>query len=211
MPTQRDPLRDQVLALAGLFQAARLVQQVARTGMTEATALQASIDSIFARNPESVEAVYGGVGGVALGLEMLSAQLQPRTRERNLELTRYVVVMLHHERALSKHQDMLKAIGERLDQVQAQVNYFSSTHPNVLASLAALYSDTLAKLTPRILVFGEQSHLTNPENVNRVRALLLAGIRSAILWRQKGGSRLKLLWNRRAILDQTRQLLRGLR
>jgi high frequency lysogenization protein len=200
-------LRDQVLALAGLFQAAHLVQQVARTGMAEASAMQASIASVFARDAESVAAVYGGAGGVALGLEVLLAQLTPRSGARNFELTRYVVAMLHHERTLSSRKDMLDAIGERLDKLQVQANYFSTTHSNVLASLAGIYSDIIGKLTPRIMVYGEQSHLADPDNVNRVRALLLAGIRSAVLWRQKGGSRLRLLWNRRAILEQARELL----
>ena len=199
-------LRDQALALAGLFQAAYLVQQVARTGMAEVSAMQASINSVFARSAESVAAVYGGAGGVALGLEVLLAQLTPRSGARNLELTRYVVALLHHERTLSSRKEILDAIGERLDKLQVQANYFSTSHSNVLASLAGIYSDTLGKLTPRIVVYGEQGHLADPDNVNRVRALLLAGIRSAVLWRQKGGSRLKLLWNRRAILEQAREL-----
>jgi high frequency lysogenization protein len=45
-------------------------------------------------------------------------------------------------------------------------------------------------LSPRIMVNGDPAHLNNPENANRIRALLLAGIRAAMLWRQSGGGRL---------------------
>ena len=201
---------DQTLALGGIVQAAYLVQQVARKGSVDGAALEASIRSIFAREAESTEAVFGGPAGVALGLKLLLSQLQPNRRERNLELTRYVVAIMHHERHLSKRRRMLAQIGERLDKAQAQVNYFSVTHSNVIASLASIYSDTLGAFTPRIMVYGEQGHLANPENVNRVRALLLAGVRAAVLWRQRGGSRLKLLLQRRAILSQAQDLLSGI-
>ena len=57
------------------------------------------------------------------------------------------------------------------------------------------------------MVNGSQVHLNNPENANRIRALLLAGIRAAILWRQSGGSRWKLLVQRNALLREARSLL----
>jgi high frequency lysogenization protein len=202
--------RDQALALGGIVQAAYLVQQVARKGSADAAALEASIRSIFAREAESTEAVFGGPAGVALGLKLLLSQLRPNGPGRNLELTRYVVAIMHHERHLLKRRRMLAQIGERLDKAQTQVNYFSVIHPNVIANLASIYSDTLGTFAPRIMVYGEQGHLANPENVNRVRALLLAGVRAAVLWRHRGGSRLKLLLQRHIILSQAQVLLDGI-
>jgi len=39
--------------------------------------------------------------------------------------------------------------------------------------------------------------LPNDDNAAKIRALLLAGIRAAVLWQQLGGSRWKLFWSRR--------------
>ena len=51
--------------------------------------------------------------------------------------------------------------------------------------------------------------MQQPEVANRVRTLLLAGIRSATLWRQVGGHRWQLLFQRKKLLDATRAVLRG--
>ena len=68
---------------------------------------------------------------------------------------------------------------------------------------------TISTITPRIMVSGNPAHLNNPENANRIRALLLAGIRGAMLWRQSGGGRWTLLLRRNVLLRETRMLLTG--
>jgi high frequency lysogenization protein len=40
-----------------------------------------------------------------------------------------------------------------------------------------------------------------------IRALLLGGMRAAVLWRQCGGNRLQLLLRRKALLRACRELL----
>jgi high frequency lysogenization protein len=85
--------------------------------------------------------------------------------------------------------------------------HFPVTHSNTIARFADLYLRTLSTLTRRVMVSGSQVHLNNPENANRIRALLLAGIRATILWRQSGGSRLRLLLRRNVLLRETRLLL----
>ena len=53
------------------------------------------------------------------------------------------------------------------------------------------------------------SHLQVSSNAARIRALLLAGIRSARLWRQLGGSRWQMVFSRRRLLNELYPLLRG--
>ena len=66
---------DRTLALAGLFQAARLAQQLAREGRADASAFVASIQALMLIDAPSTEAVYGGARGVALGLDLLRNKL----------------------------------------------------------------------------------------------------------------------------------------
>ena len=82
------------------------------------------------------------------------------------------------------------------------------TFVNILAGLADIYSTTISTLSPRIMVRGEPLHLQNPENINRIRALLLAGIRSAMLWRQCGGRRLQILLGRKRLWRISDDLMR---
>ncbi|MDR6354241.1 CII-binding regulator of phage lambda lysogenization HflD [Pseudomonas psychrotolerans] len=75
------------------------------------------------------------------------------------------------------------------------------THENVIAACGGLYEDTLSTFKQRIQVHGEMRYLQQSATASRVRALLLAGIRSARLWRQLGGHRWQLVLNRRKLLD----------
>jgi high frequency lysogenization protein len=53
--------------------------------------------------------------------------------------------------------------------------------------------------------------LENPDNQNLIRALLLAAIRAAVLWRQCGGRRLSLFLRRSALLEAASGLLEASR
>ncbi|MDQ4147727.1 MAG: DUF489 family protein, partial [Pseudomonadota bacterium] len=81
------------------------------------------------------------------------------------------------------------------------------THINVISRLADTYQRSISELTPRIIVHGEESYLSNPDNASRIRALLLAGIRAAVLWRQAAGNRWRLLVGRNAMLRDIEALL----
>ena len=105
---------------------------------------------------------------------------------------------------------MLEALGDGLKAAQRQVEYFNLTHESVVARLAEVYQENISRLGPRILVQGEQTHLSNPDVAARIRAALLAGIRAAVLWRQAGGSRWKLLFGRNRLVAESRDLLHRL-
>ena len=53
MGVLQPPSRDQVIALAGLFQACSLVDTLARTGQVEPNALDTAITSLLEQNPRS--------------------------------------------------------------------------------------------------------------------------------------------------------------
>lgn len=202
-------LTDQTLALAGIFQATVQVQRIAREGRVESETFEHSLKSIFVIDAETTDAVYGGVASLREGLRALVANLSGDAAQRDMEQTRYAITLLHLERKLRARADLLGQIGSGIENARRQAEHFSMTHENVIANLADLYSRTISTLTPRIMVTGEHGYLNQPDNASRVRALLLAGIRSAVLWRQSGGGRLKLLFRRRQYLDEAQRLLRG--
>ena len=199
---------DRILALAGIFQAAGLVQEVACKNTVEQSAFNTSIHSVFKINADSVEEIYGGTSGLKYGLDMIARLFNKNNKKADMEITRYVISMMVLERKLIKNSAMLEAISVGIEKAEAQSEHFGShTHENIIASLADLYSNTISTLSPRIMVSGEHGYLENPDNANKVRTLLLAGIRSTVLWRQKGGGRLQLIFGRNKILKITENLL----
>jgi high frequency lysogenization protein len=199
--------RDRALALAALFQCCELVRQIAWHGQPEGEDFATCIGSVFELDPPSTEAVYGGAGRLRTGLKVLQGELAGGSQGRNLELTRYAVSVLHLERRLMRHPQMVERLREGIERARSQREFFEPMHENVIAGLAATYQDTISTIGPRIIVHGEQTHLGNPDNAARIRALLLAGVRAAVLWRQAGGSKWRLIFGRKGLLRETQALL----
>lgn len=192
--------QEQAIALAGVFQAAALVHQLANKGMVSQDSFETSIGSILNTEPDSVIDVYGGnTYGLNLGIKTLRSFMN-KEPDANTHILRYAMSILYLEKRLRKNPDMLNAIGQRLDQVKMQSHHFSTTHENVVASIASLYQDTISTFSFRIQVQGEPNILRQAGNADKVRALLFAGIRSGILWHQLGGRRWKLLFSRKKVV-----------
>ncbi|MDP1664429.1 MAG: high frequency lysogenization protein HflD [Methylobacter sp.] len=202
-------ITNQTIALAGIAQAAALVQQLATTGSADSSALEASIASLFVSDEHGVENVYGGLSGLKLGLERLNDQMTG-LKIANPEQARYAASLVFLENQVSKQPAMLKTIFSGIERAQTQSEHFGLMHENVLANLGDIYHTTVSTLQPRIMVNGEQEYLSRPDIVNKIRACLLAGIRSAILWQQCGGARWKFLLYRKKIQAELQILLQRL-
>lgn len=212
-----DPWHDRTLALAGLFQAARLTQQLAREGRCDAPAYRASLDSILRIDAPDTPSVFGGIGGLTLGLDILGERLGTGRAPLDYELARYAINLTQLERALDAQPEMQEALQRGIEAARSQMKFFGDdeeadgANPRLVEKLAELYSQTLSTLSPRILVNGEHGYLANPLIAAQVRAALLAGIRAAVLWRQLGGRRWQLLLMRGRIIGAARYLRDSLR
>lgn len=202
-------LTDRTLALAGIFQCATQVAQVARRGTTDGASFETCIHSLFVLNPEETADVYGSRAALRPGLQALAQQLEGR-QGRDVDITGYALALLLLERKLARRRELLDLISTGIQNAQRQADHFQSfVHESVIANLADTYLKTISTLTPRIMVKGENNHLTEPANADKVRTLLLAGVRSAVLWSQCGGSRWQLLLRRGTYLAEARRLLQA--
>ena len=198
---------DQTLALAGIYQAASLVKQIATKGITNSAHIESSLETLFRFDATTVDDVFGSVAGVMHGVKVLHQNINDRST-RDIDVTKYVISLLMLERKLTNNSAMLEQIDNQLKKIESQFNFFSLNHENTFAKLGQLYQDSISTLGPRIIVNGEQLYLNNEINANKIRALLLAGIRSAVLWRQCGGSRLQFLFGRKAYLRESEMILK---
>jgi high frequency lysogenization protein len=198
---------DRIIALAGVHQAAHCVQRIANRGSVDIEQMEPCIYSLFQIDAPDVPSVFGRPGALVTGARQIVAQITGQP-ERDIELTRYVVTLLRHERTVAGRPQMLAEIGHRIQGAAGARGDLPLLDPEVLAGLAGIYTDTVSKLTPRIIVRGNPLYLQNPENQDRIRALLLAGIRAAMLWRQCGGNRWQVLLSRGRLLESARAYLR---
>ncbi len=198
---------ERVLALAGLFQATALAQQLANEGRCDDIAMAASMASIFRIDSPSVVGVFGDVSGVRFGLRQLIALLDESSKD--VAVTRMAFTVMKLERSLSRRPDLLERLQQGIVAAQRQVEHFGADSPQVVSRLAELYAGTLSTLKPRVMVTGNPQQLQQPAIVQKVRTNLLAAMRSAVLWRQLGGRQWQLLLYRKQCSMLARGLLTG--
>ena len=217
-----NPIHDQTIALAALYQAIRAVNELATTGSCAEHDLQTGIESLFIFDSPTTEAIYGSIVDLKSGLSGLVKQLNGESYSQddsdltskqnqtiNLSLAQYAIGVIHLQKKLSKNPAALEEITSRLDVAKRQSEIFSSVlHENVLANIADIYSESVSTLATKIMIQGEQNHLSNPLIVNKIRSLLLAAVRAAILWNQLGGRRWHIIFRRNKILNMANTILK---
>ena len=195
-----DAIRDRVLALAGVIQALAQVRRIADTGQADAAIVQTALDSVFRIDADSAEAVYGDASALRAGLRILGEHLG-RQQLHDAALFKLVMAVLQLERRFGKETHTAGAVHNGLLEIAPKAAELGSSHPDVLSALGGLYADTLSHLRPRVMVQGNPHYLAQPGVVAEIRAVLLAAVRSAVLWRQLGGSYWDFALSRRRMLQ----------
>ncbi|EEQ12011.1 hypothetical protein ymoll0001_24010 [Yersinia mollaretii ATCC 43969] len=199
---------DITLALAGICQSARLVQQLAHEGQCDNDALSTVLGGLLQTNPPSTLAVFGGnEQSLKMGLETLQSVLNANRQGPAAELTRYTLSLMVLERKLNANKSAMNTLGERISQLDRQLAHFDLESETMMSSLASIYTDVISPLGPRIQVIGSPAILQSTLVQAKIRATLLAGIRSAVLWQQVGGSRLQLMFSRNRLFKQAQSIL----
>ena len=201
-------LTQQTLALAGVFQAAALVEQLAKTGNVDSTFLENCISTILNLNPTSFDDIFKGRSNIRFGLQKLSGALAKHGQGVSREVLQYSMALIAVQTKLQKRDDLMDSLAKGLERAVDQHAYFNDlTHESVVSAAANCYQSSVSKLSFRIRVTGNPAHLQNPKVAEKVRAVLLYGLRCAILWRSCGGRRWHLMVMRHKLQSEAQQLL----
>ena len=200
---------DRTLALSGVFQATELVRQAAGHGTWSGYAASSCLHSLFSLESASSEEIYGGREKMRLGIETLLSVLQGDGRYA--ESLRYSVGLMQIERKFRRSNRLQIKLGDRLEKISASGVQFDQHDREDLQAheISLLYTDTISTLSPRIVVNGKPQYLKTERTVDWVRTLLLAGLRSTVLWHQLGGGRFDLMFGRKKIITEAEALLLG--
>lgn len=202
-------MKERIMALSGIFQATELVRQAANHGTWSGYSADTCLASLLAIEADSVDDIFGSADRLRLGAETLISVLQgDRRYAENLS---YVLPIMQLESNFRKKTDMQTIIGKSLLSI-ADID--DGAEPHEIKDLqaekiAALYTQTISTLSPRIVVNGRPQHLQVERTVNWIRTLLFASLRSAVLWKQLGGGRFSLMFGRKRMLEQAQSLLPG--
>jgi high frequency lysogenization protein len=124
-----------------------------------------------------------------------------------------VFSLMHLTHKLLHKTELLEQLSQLIKDVKRQKEYFesmqqeSAINSTLLARFSDIYSETISTLQPRIIVKGNSDYLQQDDIVNRIRSLLLAGVRAAVLWEQLGGGRLQFLLKRKLFALTAQEML----
>ncbi len=200
--------RDIAISLAGTLQAVSLVEQLAKTGYLNTAEMETAVKSLFVTSPQTSLSPYGNISNLLSGLESLEEMLIEYKHTPATDKFRYALGVMHIQKRLSTKRDILGVIANRLNHAAKQAEHFGYLHDNLISNIADIYSDTISKFQYRIQVTGNYHYLQQDRVANQVRTLLLAAIRSSMLWRQLGGSRWQFVFYRSHIIDNCRALIK---
>lgn len=214
-------IKNQTIALAGIFQAAEQVQELAWQGRHADSLLKQCVQSILCTNPSSVEDVYDGIHNLSRGFKLLQQQLGGQMAGRKIEITRHVATLMQLERRLSENASALQKVQSELARIQSRYesalaqeaeeyddefeedeeDSFSASHisnplDDAIDDIARLYKDIISPLGNKVIVQGEQRFLADEYKAKLIRVFLMAALRSVVLWSQCGGNRFKIIWHR---------------
>ncbi|WP_133407121.1 high frequency lysogenization protein HflD [Parashewanella tropica] len=198
---------EQAIAFAGILYALKQVQQVARTDEYDTESVEASLNTLLVTDPDNILDIYQDRSIVIDGSKAIVDQLE--SDKKDMELTRYLVGVLSLERKLARSGQM-GILAERISQIKRQTAHFNINDNQIINNIASIYSDLISNLGPKIMIIGNPKILHKDITQERVRALLLSAIRSAVLWRQLGGKRRELVFFRKRMINAAKHNLKNI-
>ena len=195
-------IEERTLALAGVFQACKQVQNLARNGRADAFDVDPSMQSILVLDAINSQAVYGGVRGVNTGLRLIKEGILNSPQLADVEILRYVMSVLDLQRQLYRDDEKFSQFAQAIERLSAV------EEDQYIHACSDLYQKFISEMRPQIIVQGEQDFLQQSEIPPQIRGLLLAALRSAVLWQQKGGNRFKVLWERTRMQNAAKYFLK---
>jgi len=201
-------VHNQALALAGVFQAAHVCKTLASTGKCDQEDLEATLNSVLTLEATGVVDAYGGSAtGVRRGLRLLKNQFSGLDESRDLDLARYSLSLIQLGGNVLNDPSTVEQLRRGIN--QAQELDFEVSDPVMINRLADIYRTCISHLSPRIMVSGDPNYLKDETVAATIRASLLGGLRSVVLWKQCGGSRPKLILARTSYVRAAEDWLRS--
>lgn len=204
--------RDKTLALAAIFQAAGLANELARRGQTDSHAERALLNSVLVVDTDEISRIYPDHHDLTKGLTWLEGcfMQQGRAIPQSSEIIRLSLAIIQVEKHFRANDSVQGTLRNRLDSVVRQQALTPDMSTGELSNqLGSAYLDSLGSLGFRVQIRGDAKQLQSAGMAERIRAILLAGVRAAWLWQRLGGRRWHLIFTRNQILQEIREIAKS--
>lgn len=200
----------QSCAISAIYQATSLVNDIATTGTCSYDDFKALAEYFFGDILLDPASTQNTLKDLSCGLNACAHHLAMyKPDSSSLQINRYAASLFAIERKLSK-TPIINNIANQVTHCQDYHSDFDEHSETIINQLASIYKQQISPHKPVIIVKGTQGHLSSPFNTAKIRTLLLFGFRFTITWRQIGGRRWQLLFNRFKTVKECQRLLHSL-
>jgi high frequency lysogenization protein len=183
-------LKNEVISLGAIYQASSEIKKIAWEGKINNKFIEPLIFSVYQTTSNEIEDIYINLKRLNTGLDFLRKQFVGDVFSRDGEVDRYFEAINVLVKNMNKNSEIFSNLRDELSNHKESVNE-DNLHEHA-EFLSNLYLKTISKINPRIIVNGDNIHLTDNKNASMIRALLLSAIRSFILWQQSGGNKFRI-------------------
>ena len=205
-------IKSEAIALAALFQCCSQINRIAHTGYCDENAAATVLRALLVTDPDTVEDIYK-TSDLKNGFKSLIEGFSTDgiTDNNAKELAKLAMQVIALTDRIMGNSSLYNRLSNEIDSLKVQIeknypDFLEGSNSVVMNSdkvekFAQLYQSLISPNFSKLLIFGEERFLSSTENQNRIRALLLAGIRAVVLWNQVGGKKLYLMFRRKDILS----------
>jgi len=183
-------LKNEVISLGAIYQATSEIKKIAWEGKINNKFIEPLIYSVYQTTSNDIEDIYINLKRLNTGLDFLRKQFVGDVFSRDAEVDRYFEAINILVKNMNKNTEIISNLRDELSNHKEDVTE-ENLHDHA-EFLSNLYLKTISKINPRIIVNGDNIHLTDNKNASMIRALLLSAIRSFILWQQSGGTKFRI-------------------
>ena len=182
-------LDEQIISLAGLYQACLFVSNIAWKGEYNEKMFAPLVNSISSMDTDDVAKIFINIEHLKIGLNYLKKETMEDIFTRSSETRRYIASLDILSKKIKANPTVMNNMQTLLTKLNN--NFTTLTLDEKAEKISIIYQDTVSKFEPRIVVNGKNIHLTDTLNSARIRTALFSGLRATFLWNQFGGSKLK--------------------
>jgi len=183
-------LKNEVISLGAIYQASSEIKKIAWQGKINNKFIEPLIYSVYQTTSNEIEDIYINLKRLNTGLDFLRKQFVGDVFSRDAEVDRYFEAINVLVKNMNENSEIFSNLRDELSSHKENVTE-DNLHEHA-EFLSNLYLKTISKINPRIIVNGDNIHLTDNKNASMIRALLLSAIRSFILWQQSGGTKFRI-------------------
>ena len=183
-------IKNEVISLGAIYQATSEIKKIAWQGKINNKFIEPLIHSVYQTTSNEIEDIYINLKRLNTGLDFLRKQFVGDVFSRDAEVDRYFEAINVLVKNMNKNSEIFSNLRGELSSHKENVTE-DNLHEHA-EFLSNLYLKTISKINPRIIVNGDNIHLTDNKNASMIRALLLSAIRSFILWQQSGGTKFRI-------------------